>query len=151
MPDVCTLLSAADIAGIIGKDPGVGTPGDGVCIYDSVKLNLGIAPADLYETALDSAKSDDQVAGIKDIAGIGDAAVYVTQKDDANAVLAKQGRYDEALALFERLLSLRNDLGLISEEYDPERKQLVGNFPQAFTHMTLVETAFTLSDAASAR
>jgi GH15 family glucan-1,4-alpha-glucosidase len=67
------------------------------------------------------------------------------------AVLAKQGRYDEALALFERLLSLRNDLGLISEEYDPERKQLVGNFPQAFTHMTLVETAFTLSDAASAR
>jgi pentatricopeptide repeat protein len=67
------------------------------------------------------------------------------------AVLAKQGRYDEALELFERLLSLRNDLGLISEEYDPERKQLVGNFPQAFTHMTLVETAFTLSDAASAR
>jgi GH15 family glucan-1,4-alpha-glucosidase len=63
------------------------------------------------------------------------------------AVLAKQGRYDEALELFERLLSLRNDLGLISEEYDPERKQLVGNFPQAFTHMTLVETAYTLSDA----
>jgi GH15 family glucan-1,4-alpha-glucosidase len=67
------------------------------------------------------------------------------------AVLAKQGRSDEALALFERLLSLRNDLGLISEEYDPERKQLVGNFPQAFTHMTLVETAFTLSDAANGR
>jgi GH15 family glucan-1,4-alpha-glucosidase len=63
------------------------------------------------------------------------------------AVLAKQGRTDEAIELFERLLSLRNDLGLISEEYDPERKQLVGNFPQAFTHMTLVETAFTLSDA----
>jgi GH15 family glucan-1,4-alpha-glucosidase len=67
------------------------------------------------------------------------------------AVLAKQGRYDEALELFERLLSLRNDLGLISEEYDPERKRLVGNFPQAFTHMTLVETAFTLSDAANGR
>jgi GH15 family glucan-1,4-alpha-glucosidase len=61
------------------------------------------------------------------------------------AVLAQQGRYDEALALFERLLSLRNDLGLISEEYDPERKRLVGNFPQAFTHLALVETAFTLS------
>jgi GH15 family glucan-1,4-alpha-glucosidase len=67
------------------------------------------------------------------------------------AVLAKQGRSDEALELFERLLSLRNDLGLISEEYDPERKQLVGNFPQAFTHMTLVETAFTLSDAENGR
>jgi GH15 family glucan-1,4-alpha-glucosidase len=61
------------------------------------------------------------------------------------AVLAQQGRTDEALELFERLLSLRNDLGLISEEYDPERKRLVGNFPQAFTHLTLVETAFTLA------
>jgi GH15 family glucan-1,4-alpha-glucosidase len=61
------------------------------------------------------------------------------------AVLAQQGRTDEAVELFERLLSLRNDLGLISEEYDPERKRLVGNFPQAFTHLTLVETAFTLA------
>jgi GH15 family glucan-1,4-alpha-glucosidase len=61
------------------------------------------------------------------------------------AVLAQQGRHDEAVALFERLLSLRNDLGLISEEYDTERKRLVGNFPQAFTHLALVETAFTLA------
>jgi GH15 family glucan-1,4-alpha-glucosidase len=61
------------------------------------------------------------------------------------AVRAMQGRHEEALQLFERLLSLRNDLGLISEEYDPERKRLVGNFPQAFTHLTLVETAFTLA------
>jgi GH15 family glucan-1,4-alpha-glucosidase len=60
------------------------------------------------------------------------------------AVLARQGRLDEAVTLYERLLSLRNDLGLISEEYDPERKRLVGNFPQAFTHVSLVETAFTL-------
>jgi len=61
------------------------------------------------------------------------------------AVLAQQGRRDEAVALFERLLALRNDLGLISEEYDPEGGRLVGNFPQAFTHLALVETAFTLS------
>jgi GH15 family glucan-1,4-alpha-glucosidase len=61
------------------------------------------------------------------------------------AVLAQQGRQEEAVELFERLLSIRNDLGLLSEEYDPERKRLVGNFPQAFTHLTLVETAFTLS------
>jgi GH15 family glucan-1,4-alpha-glucosidase len=64
------------------------------------------------------------------------------------AVLAQQGRHEEALELFERLLSLRNDLGLISEEYDPDRKRLVGNFPQAFTHLTLVETAFTLAKRA---
>ena len=60
------------------------------------------------------------------------------------AVLARLGRLDEAVELYERLLSLRNDLGLISEEYDPERERLVGNFPQAFTHLTIVETAFTL-------
>jgi GH15 family glucan-1,4-alpha-glucosidase len=60
------------------------------------------------------------------------------------AVLAQQGRRDEAVELYERLLALRNDLGLISEEYDPERGRLVGNFPQAFTHIGIVETAFTL-------
>jgi len=60
------------------------------------------------------------------------------------AVLAGQGRLEEAVELYERLLSLRNDLGLLSEEYDPESGRLVGNFPQAFTHLALVETAFTL-------
>ena len=60
------------------------------------------------------------------------------------AVLAQQGKQREAIELYERLLSLRNDVGLISEEYDPERKRLVGNFPQAFTHLALVETAFSL-------
>jgi len=55
--------------------------------------------------------------------------------------LALMGRRREALTLFERLLDLRNDLGLISEEYDLDRKRLVGNFPQAFTHLALVHTA----------
>ena len=59
-------------------------------------------------------------------------------------MLARLGRLDEARGLFDRLLSLRNDLGLLREEYDPESGRLVGNFPQAFTHLTLVETAFTL-------
>ena len=60
------------------------------------------------------------------------------------AVLAQQGRVDEAVELYERLLSLGNDLGLLAEEWDPENARLVGNFPQAFTHLALVETAFTL-------
>jgi len=61
------------------------------------------------------------------------------------AVRWQQGRRDEAVELYERLIGLRNDVGLISEEYDPERGRLVGNFPQAFTHIGIVETAFTLA------
>jgi GH15 family glucan-1,4-alpha-glucosidase len=53
-------------------------------------------------------------------------------------------RHDEAHALFERLLALTNDLGLISEEYDPVAKRLLGNFPQAFTHLALVNSAFNI-------
>ena len=49
--------------------------------------------------------------------------------------LRLMGRRDEARALFERLLGLRNDVGLLAEEYDPRRGRLVGNFPQAFTHV----------------
>ena len=54
------------------------------------------------------------------------------------------GRRHEAEQLFERLLDLRNDVGLLSEEYDPAEKRLVGNFPQAFSHMSLVNTAHNL-------
>ena len=57
------------------------------------------------------------------------------------------GRSDEARALFERLLSLRNDLGLLSEEYDTRLRRQVGNFPQAFSHVALVNTAHNLSHA----
>jgi len=55
------------------------------------------------------------------------------------------GRTEEAVALFERLLALRNDLGLLSEEYDPRAGRLVGNFPQAFSHVPLINTARNLS------
>ncbi len=59
--------------------------------------------------------------------------------------LHKQGKTAEARAMFQRLLSLRNDLGLLSEEYDPRAKRLVGNFPQAFSHIALISTALNLS------
>jgi GH15 family glucan-1,4-alpha-glucosidase len=51
---------------------------------------------------------------------------------------------DDAAALFERLLGVRNDLGLLAEEYDPVARRLLGNFPQAFSHVGLVNTAFNL-------
>ncbi|HXN61954.1 MAG TPA: glycoside hydrolase family 15 protein [Acidimicrobiales bacterium] len=54
------------------------------------------------------------------------------------------GREDEAVDLFERLLALRNELGLLSEEYDPYAGRLVGNFPQAFSHVSLINSAFRL-------
>jgi GH15 family glucan-1,4-alpha-glucosidase len=57
------------------------------------------------------------------------------------------GELDEARELFERLLALRNDLGLLSEEYDPKLGRLVGNFPQAFSHIGLVNTALLLDKA----
>ncbi|WP_347264717.1 glycoside hydrolase family 15 protein [Nitrobacter sp.] len=57
------------------------------------------------------------------------------------------GRIDDASKLFESLLAIRNDLGLLAEEYDPIRKRLVGNFPQGFSHIGLINTAFNLIDA----
>ncbi len=58
--------------------------------------------------------------------------------------LAMIGRYEEAKAMFERLLALRNDLGLLAEEYDPRAKRFLGNFPQAFSHVALINTANNL-------
>jgi GH15 family glucan-1,4-alpha-glucosidase len=55
------------------------------------------------------------------------------------------GRRAEAQTLFERLLAVRNDVGLLAEEYDPKAKHMLGNFPQAFSHVGLVNTAFNLS------
>ena len=62
-----------------------------------------------------------------------------------------QNRDAEARALFERLLSLRNDVGLLAEEYDPQAKRQVGNFPQAFSHLALIGTALNLHDTGPAQ
>jgi GH15 family glucan-1,4-alpha-glucosidase len=59
--------------------------------------------------------------------------------------LAMMGRQAEARELFERLLDLRNDVGLLAEEYDPRAGRLLGNFPQAFSHIALINTAYNLS------
>lgn len=57
------------------------------------------------------------------------------------------GRRADATALFDRLLALRNDLGLLAEEYDTERRLQIGNYPQAFSHVALINTAFNLTRA----
>ena len=58
-----------------------------------------------------------------------------------------QGRIDEAERLFERLVALANDVGLLAEQYDPAGRLLLGNFPQAFSHVMLVNTAHNLAGA----
>ncbi|HEV3484688.1 MAG TPA: glycoside hydrolase family 15 protein [Vicinamibacterales bacterium] len=58
---------------------------------------------------------------------------------------ALRGQFDEARRIFEHMLGLTNDLGLLAEEYDPHGRRQLGNFPQAFSHVTLVNTAYNLS------
>jgi GH15 family glucan-1,4-alpha-glucosidase len=65
--------------------------------------------------------------------------------------LALTGRQAEALALFERLLALCNDLGLLAEEYDLKGQHMLGNFPQALTHIALINTARLLCDGEPVR
>ena len=60
--------------------------------------------------------------------------------------LALMGEVEEATALFERLVGLTNDVGLLAEEYDPHEKRMLGNFPQAFSHVGLVNTALNLTE-----
>jgi GH15 family glucan-1,4-alpha-glucosidase len=59
--------------------------------------------------------------------------------------LCMQGRWEEAEELFKRLAGLVNDVGLLAEEYDPAAKRFLGNFPQAFSHVALINTAMNLS------
>jgi GH15 family glucan-1,4-alpha-glucosidase len=62
-----------------------------------------------------------------------------------------QQRDAEANTLFERLISLRNDIGLLAEEYDPKSQRQLGNFPQAFSHLALIGTALSLRDVGPAQ
>jgi GH15 family glucan-1,4-alpha-glucosidase len=77
----------------------------------------------------------------------GDEGVFLACSFWLADAYVMQGRIDDAERLFERLLALRNDLGLLAEEYDVGRRRLVGNFPQGFSHIGLVNTAYNLSRA----
>jgi GH15 family glucan-1,4-alpha-glucosidase len=83
----------------------------------------------------------------KNVDGLpGDEGVFLPCSFWFATCLSMLGRKKEACELLERLLALSNDLGLFSEEYDPREKRLLGNFPQAFTHVALVTTVHFLEE-----
>jgi len=85
----------------------------------------------------DTAKSEDGLPG--------DEGVFLACSFWLADAYEMIGRHDDAVRLFERLLALRNDVGLLSEEYEPRSRRQVGNFPQAFSHLALVNTASNLA------
>jgi GH15 family glucan-1,4-alpha-glucosidase len=104
---------------------------------DAIQRNLAV---DGLVLRYDTRKSTDGVAGHE--------ATFLLCSFWLVDCLVMLGRLDEAQSLFDRLLSLRNDLGLLAEEYDPVSHRLLGNFPQAFSHLGLVNSALSLGGTA---
>jgi len=113
-----------------GTDPRVGGT------IDAVWRELG---RDGFVSRYSTAETDDGLAG--------DEGQFLACSFWLVNALARNGRVPEARDLFERLAALTNDLGLLSEEYDVGRGRLVGNFPQAFSHLTLIGAAYAISQA----
>jgi GH15 family glucan-1,4-alpha-glucosidase len=103
---------------------------------DAVSGELG---RDGFVSRYSTAETDDGLTG--------DEGQFLACSFWLVSALAMNGRVDEARALFERLLALTNDLGLLAEEYDVKRQRQVGNFPQAFSHLTLVGAAAAIAAA----
>jgi GH15 family glucan-1,4-alpha-glucosidase len=106
---------------------------------DAISRELG---RDGFVSRYSTAETDDGLSG--------DEGQFLACSFWLVSALALNGRVEEARALFERLLGLTNDLGLLAEEYDVKRKRQVGNFPQAFSHLTLIGAATAISAAEAA-
>ncbi|MEZ5124237.1 MAG: glycoside hydrolase family 15 protein [Solirubrobacterales bacterium] len=107
---------------------------------DAVRRELG---RDGFVSRYSTAETDDGLAG--------DEGQFLACSFWLVTALALNGRTDEAAALFERLLGLANDVGLLAEEYDVARSRQVGNFPQAFSHLTLIMAARAIAGASNGR
>jgi GH15 family glucan-1,4-alpha-glucosidase len=103
---------------------------------DAISRELG---RDGFVSRYSTAETDDGLPG--------DEGQFLACSFWLVSALALNGRTDQARTLFERLLGLANDLGLLSEEYDVGRQRQVGNFPQAFSHLTLIGAARAISTA----
>ena len=103
---------------------------------DAVWRELG---RDGFVSRYSTAETDDGLSG--------DEGQFLACSFWLVSALARNGRAEEAHTLFERLLGLTNDLGLLAEEYDVARQRQVGNFPQAFSHLALIVAARDISRA----
>jgi GH15 family glucan-1,4-alpha-glucosidase len=103
---------------------------------DAISRELG---RDGFVSRYSTAETDDGLPG--------DEGQFLACSFWLVSALAMNGRVEEARTLFERLLGLANDLGLLAEEYDVGRRRQVGNFPQAFSHLTLIVAARAISAA----
>ena len=103
---------------------------------DAVWRELG---RDGFVSRYSTAETDDGLSG--------DEGQFLACSFWLVSALALNGRLQEARTLFERLIALGNDLGLLAEEYDVKRQRQVGNFPQAFSHLTLIVAARAITDA----
>jgi GH15 family glucan-1,4-alpha-glucosidase len=103
---------------------------------DAISRELG---RDGFVSRYSTAETDDGLAG--------DEGQFLACSFWLVSALARAGRAEEARTLFERLLALTNDLGLLAEEYDVPRQRQVGNFPQAFSHLALIVAARDISSA----
>jgi GH15 family glucan-1,4-alpha-glucosidase len=107
---------------------------------DAISRELG---RDGFVSRYSTADTDDGLSG--------DEGQFLACSFWLVSALANNGRVEEARVLFERLLGLANDLGLLAEEYDVARRRQVGNFPQAFSHLTLIGAATSISAADAGR
>ncbi|MFJ9614504.1 glycoside hydrolase family 15 protein [Streptomyces noursei] len=142
--DAATLLIPR-VGFLPGDDPRVVSTVETVRRELSLPLGpkgMGGAPASLVRRYSTEGQSVDGLPG-------GEGTFLVCSFWLADALLLT-GRRREARELFERLLALRNDVGLLAEEYDPVAGRQLGNFPQAFSHIGLVGTAFALRDGPGA-
>jgi GH15 family glucan-1,4-alpha-glucosidase len=119
---------------IVGFLPGTDERVTGT--IDAIRRELG---RDGFVSRYSTAATDDGLAG--------DEGQFLACSFWLVSALAVNGRVDEARALFERLTALSNDLGLLAEEYDVKRQRQVGNFPQAFSHLTLIGAANAIATA----
>ena len=103
---------------------------------DAVRRELG---RDGFVSRYSTSETDDGLAG--------DEGQFLACSFWLVNALARNGRVDEARTLFERLIGLSNDLGLLAEEYDVANRRQVGNFPQAFSHLTLILAARAIATA----